>query len=101
MVDELVELCDQFDAQDQALRSRIVELMSFAEHQVAARVEISFETQRLAADNLSLRARVDELESQLRRTEDALEAVYATRLFRTTLQARRLYGRLRGRTVTR
>lgn len=101
MVDELVELCDQFDAQDQALRSRIVELMSFAEHQVAARVEISFETQRLAGENVGLHARVAELETQLRRTEEALDAVHATRVFRATLHARRLYGRLRGRTVTR
>ena len=49
-VDQLVDLCEQYDAQTQALRDRIIELMSFAEHQVAARVEVSFETQRLAAE---------------------------------------------------
>jgi hypothetical protein len=95
LFDQMVELCEQFEHQDQALRSRIVELMVMAEHQVAARVDISFETMRLQAENAALRERMAELEAQLRRTEDALHAVEQSRLFRAAAPVRSLYARVR------
>lgn len=97
LVAQLVELSEQFAAQDQALRSRIIELMSFAEHQVAARVHLAQDHQALLAERAALAARVAELEAQLARTEQALHAVEHSTLFRAAAPARRVYARLRGR----
>ncbi len=96
-VDQLVDLCEQYDAQTQALRDRIIELMSFAEHQVAARVEVSFETQRLASELAGVRERNVELEAQLHLTEDALHAIEQSTLFRAAEPVRRIYGKVRKR----
>jgi hypothetical protein len=97
LVAQLVELSEQFAAQDQALRNRIIELMSFAEHQVAARVHLAQDHQALLAERAALAARVAELEEQLARTEQALHAVEQSTLFRAAAPARRVYARLRGR----
>ncbi len=97
LVAQLVELSEQFAAQDQALRNRIIELMSFAEHQVAARVHLAQDHQALLAERAALAARVAELEAQLARTEQALHAVEHSTLFRAAAPARKVYARLRGR----
>jgi hypothetical protein len=97
LIAQLVELSEQFAAQDQSLRNRVIELMSFAEHQVAARVHLAQDHQALIAEQAVLAARVIELEAQLARTEQALRAVEQSTLFRATAPARRVYARLRSR----
>ena len=97
LVAQLVELSEQFDEQNQALRDRIIELMSFAEHQVAARVHLALDTQQLMAEHQAAVARVHELEAQLARTEEALHAIEQSTLFRAAAPARRVYAKVRGR----
>jgi hypothetical protein len=97
LVEQLVELSEQFDAQNQALRDRVVELMSLAEHQVAARVYLAQDYERLQAEHGAVLERLAEIEAQLARTEEALRAIEQSKLFRAVAPARRFYARLRVR----
>lgn len=97
LVDELFDLCGDYDTQSQALRNRIVELMVLADHQVSARVDLAFEVQRLAADAVELRQRLHVIEDQLHRTEAALQAIENTRLMRALRPLRAVYARWRNR----
>jgi chromosome segregation ATPase len=53
--DQLIELCNDFDDQNQALRNRVIELLTFAEREVSARVHLSQDLTdlRLAHEQLS------------------------------------------------
>jgi chromosome segregation ATPase len=97
LLDELASLCDEFEEQNQALRSRIVEVMSFAEHQVAARVEAGQAIVGLQAELVALGARITELEAQLARTEQALHAIEHSTLFRVAAPARSMWAKVRSR----
>ena len=121
--DQLIELCNDFDDQNQALRNRVIELLTFAEREVSARVHLSQDLTdlRLAHEQLSdahaellvthnelathhqhlttthneLATHLDEVREQLRITEEALHAIENSMLFRLARPFRSAYGRLR------
>ena len=121
--DQLVELCNDFDDQNQALRNRVIELLTFAEREVSARVHLSQDLTdlRLAHEQLSdahaellvthnelathhqhlttthneLATHLDEVREQLRITEEALHAIQNSMLFQLARPFRSVYGRLR------